>query len=177
MSCTRIRDSTNGIGIEKTNATRIAQELVSGVSSIEGNAWLMEQYRTVQGRNDCVVAAGPRCFSPSSSSSSSPSSFSLFLLLLFLLIHTCTDTCESAVWIPPRRHPLDSIRTALIQIFWKFIDFESRGRSGRMATSSRDQKIVDFELKSFKKSLISRAMACQGERPRAASTRFLIKIL
>ena len=73
MSCTRIRDSTNGIGIEKTNATRIAQELVSGVSSIEGNAWLMEQYRTVQGRNDCVVAAGPRCFSPSSSSPPAPS--------------------------------------------------------------------------------------------------------
>ena len=120
----------------------------------------------------------PASFSSSSSSSpSSPSSFFLFLLLLFLLIHTCTDTCESAVWIPPRRHPLDSIRTALIQIFWKFIDFESRGRSGRMATSSRDQKTVDFELKSFKKSLLSRAMACQGERPRAASTRFSIKIL
>ena len=44
-------------------------------------------------------------------------------------------------------------------------------------TSSLDQKIVDFESKSFKKSMISRAMACQGERPRAASTRFVITIL
>ena len=50
MSCTRIRDSTDYIVIEKTNQTSMAQELVSG--QFHRRQWLMEQHRTVQGRNN-----------------------------------------------------------------------------------------------------------------------------
>ena len=35
---------------------------------------------------------------------------------------TCTDRCESALQNPPRRHPLESIRTALIEILWNDVD-------------------------------------------------------
>ena len=46
----------------------------------------------------------------------------------------------------------------LITILWKTIDLESHGRLGRAATIRRDWKIINFQLKSFRRFPF--ALAC-----------------